>query len=186
MLRSFRKTPQTLWWHPAARWAAYRLPQFDVHWKMQSCRSPCDGMSPQRCMSILICCVRAWYADMLRAGLWRRSRRSRRPTSAVRPLMEGSFCKGSWRMNDDMSRMSSWMCADHCVCADNDDSSVSMLSDSDSEFDEDLLSEFAESFVEEGSEERFGQVCLYLLVYYCIQKCICLWHYVWCTGYRFI
>ena len=56
------------------------------------------------------------------------------------------------------------MCADHCVCADNDDSSVSMLSDSDSEFDEDLLSEFAESFVEEGSEERFGQVCLYLLV----------------------
>lgn len=55
------------------------------------------------------------------------------------------------------------MCADHCVCADNDDSSVSMLSDSDSEFDEDLLSEFAESFVEEGSEERFGQVFLYLL-----------------------
>ena len=46
------------------------------------------------------------------------------------------------------------MCADHCVCADNDNSSVSMLSDSDSEFDEDLLSEFAESFVEEARLRR--------------------------------
>ena len=46
------------------------------------------------------------------------------------------------------------------MCADTDDDSISLVSDSDSEFDEDLLSEFAQSFVEEGSDELVSQVCL--------------------------
>ena len=105
-----------------------------------------------------------------------------RATSDGRLFLQRFVTNEWWHVTNEQLNV----CWSLCVCADNDDSSVSMLSDSDSEFDEDLLSEFAESFVEEGSEERFGQVCLYLLVYCCIQKCICLWHYVWCTGYRFI